>query len=62
MYITVVLIHSYTGGYTMDVIASTSFSLDIDSQKNKDDPFVKNAGKLLELDVNGWMMYIAGTI
>ncbi|XP_060076184.1 cytochrome P450 3A9-like [Ylistrum balloti] len=33
----------YFGAFTMDVISATAFSLDVDSQTNKDDPFVKNA-------------------
>lgn len=28
--------------FTMDAIASTAFGIDIDSQKQPDDPFVKN--------------------
>ncbi|XP_022082458.1 uncharacterized protein LOC110974857 [Acanthaster planci] len=35
------------GGFTMDVIASCAFGLNVDSQKNKDDPFVQNAKILL---------------
>uniref|UniRef100_A0A3B1K4E6 Cytochrome P450 3A n=1 Tax=Astyanax mexicanus TaxID=7994 RepID=A0A3B1K4E6_ASTMX len=34
------------GPYSMDVIASTAFSVDIDSLNNPDDPFVTNAKKL----------------
>ncbi|KAK6166507.1 hypothetical protein SNE40_023175 [Patella caerulea] len=34
------------GAYTMDVIATTAFGLDIDSQTNPDEPFVDNARKL----------------
>ncbi|XP_033728704.1 cytochrome P450 3A29-like [Pecten maximus] len=33
----------YFGAFTMDVIAATAFSLDVDSQTNKDDPLVRNA-------------------
>lgn len=36
----------YFGAFTMDVIAATAFSLDIDSQTNEDDPFVRNAKRL----------------
>lgn len=35
------------GAYTMDVIAATFFGLQLDSQKNPDDPFVKNAKEVL---------------
>ena len=31
------------GAYTMDVIASTMFGLDIDSQNGPDNPFVRHA-------------------
>merc|ERR1711976_611145 len=34
-----------TGAYSMDVIASTAFSLDIDSQKDLNDPFIVHAKK-----------------
>ncbi|XP_060085825.1 cytochrome P450 3A24-like [Ylistrum balloti] len=33
----------FIGGFTMDVIASTAFGLDVDSQNNPDDPFTKHA-------------------
>ncbi|XP_055959143.1 cytochrome P450 3A24 isoform X2 [Patella vulgata] len=36
----------YFGAYTMDVIATTAFGLDIDSQTNPDEPLVHNARKL----------------
>lgn len=36
-------IKKFIGGYTMDVIASTAFGLDVDSQNNPDDPFTKHA-------------------
>ena len=32
----------------MDVIAKCGFGLEVDSQQNKDDPFVKNAKKAAE--------------
>ena len=38
------------GGYTMDVIASTSFGIQVDSQRNSDNPFVKNVRKLVHTD------------
>ena len=35
---------SYSAEYTMDVIASTAFGLDIDTQSRLDHPFIKHAG------------------
>jgi len=32
----------------MDVIASTAFGIEVDSQENPNDPFVKNAKKMME--------------
>ncbi|XP_074960951.1 cytochrome P450 3A29-like [Phalacrocorax aristotelis] len=36
------------GAYSMDVVASTSFSVDIDSMSNPSDPFVTNIKKFLK--------------
>ncbi|XP_060083510.1 cytochrome P450 3A24-like isoform X2 [Ylistrum balloti] len=33
----------FIGGFTMDVIATTAFGLDVDSQNNPNDPFTENA-------------------
>ncbi|KAF6035234.1 CYP3A4 [Bugula neritina] len=38
-----IAIKNYTAGYTMDVIASTAFGLDIDSQERTDHPFIYHA-------------------
>uniref|UniRef100_A0A8C0P1I3 Cytochrome P450 3A n=1 Tax=Canis lupus familiaris TaxID=9615 RepID=A0A8C0P1I3_CANLF len=38
------------GAYSMDVITSTSFGVNIDSLNNPQDPFVENAKKLLKFD------------
>uniref|UniRef100_A0A8C0AJX6 unspecific monooxygenase n=1 Tax=Bos mutus grunniens TaxID=30521 RepID=A0A8C0AJX6_BOSMU len=39
------------GAYSMDVITSTSFGVNIDSLGNPQDPFVENAKKLLRFDI-----------
>ncbi|XP_048349428.1 cytochrome P450 3A29-like isoform X5 [Sphaerodactylus townsendi] len=36
------------GAYSMDVITSTSFSVDVDSMNNPDDPFIMHVKKLLK--------------
>ncbi|XP_040836340.1 cytochrome P450 3A6-like isoform X1 [Ochotona curzoniae] len=38
------------GAYSMDVITSTSFGVNIDSLRNPEDPFLKNVRRLLNLD------------
>ncbi|PVD38386.1 hypothetical protein C0Q70_01000 [Pomacea canaliculata] len=35
------------GGYTMDVIAGTAFGVEVNSQKDLDQPFIRDAGSLL---------------
>ncbi|KAM7419597.1 hypothetical protein PAMA_016617 [Pampus argenteus] len=40
----------FFGPYSMDVVASTSFSVDIDSLNNPSDPFVTNIKKMLKFD------------
>ena len=42
---------SVFGAYSMDVITSTSFGVNIDSLGNPQDPFVENAKKLLRFDI-----------
>ena len=39
--------YRYTGAFTMDVIARTAFGIEIDSQLNKDNPFVVHAHKTM---------------
>lgn len=39
---------SLFSAYTMDVIASTGFGLEVDSQQNPDSPLVKKANKVFE--------------
>uniref|UniRef100_A0A3Q3LQT5 Cytochrome P450 3A n=1 Tax=Mastacembelus armatus TaxID=205130 RepID=A0A3Q3LQT5_9TELE len=41
----------FFGPYSMDVVTSTSFSVDIDSLNNPSDPFVTNIKKMLKFDV-----------
>ncbi|XP_030635435.1 cytochrome P450 3A27-like isoform X1 [Chanos chanos] len=39
------------GAYSMDVVTSTAFSVDIDSLNNPKDPFVNNIKKMLKFDL-----------
>ncbi|XP_075947651.1 cytochrome P450 3A40-like isoform X1 [Anarhichas minor] len=41
----------FFGPYSMDVVASTAFSVDIDSLNNPSDPFVTNIKKMLKFDI-----------
>ncbi|TNN34722.1 Cytochrome P450 3A40 [Liparis tanakae] len=41
----------FFGPYSMDVVASTAFSVDIDSLNNPSDPFVANIKKMLKFDL-----------
>ncbi|KAJ8304297.1 hypothetical protein KUTeg_017880 [Tegillarca granosa] len=45
-------------GYTMDNIASTAFGLEIDSQKNPNDPFVKHAKMLFSWTFADFVMIL----
>ncbi|KAM8771556.1 cytochrome P450 3A40-like [Acanthopagrus schlegelii] len=40
----------FFGPYSMDIVTSTSFSVDIDSLNNPSDPFVTNIKKMLKFD------------
>ncbi|XP_036968017.1 cytochrome P450 3A40-like [Acanthopagrus latus] len=41
----------FFGPYSMDIVTSTSFSVDIDSLNNPSDPFVTNIKKMLKFDL-----------
>ncbi|XP_059409103.1 cytochrome P450 3A30-like [Carassius carassius] len=43
-------IKEFFGAYSMDVVTSTAFSVDIDSLNNPKDPFVTNIKKMLKFD------------
>ena len=45
-------INSYAAGYTMDVIASTAFGMDMDTQSTLDHPFIKHAGTFFGIPRN----------
>ncbi|KAJ8284102.1 hypothetical protein COCON_G00029520 [Conger conger] len=48
------------GAYSMDVVTSTSFSVDIDSLNNPSDPFVTHIKKMLKFDpLNPLLIFIA---
>uniref|UniRef100_A0A8C3LHJ5 Uncharacterized protein n=1 Tax=Chrysolophus pictus TaxID=9089 RepID=A0A8C3LHJ5_CHRPC len=50
---------SIFGAYSMDVVASTSFSVDIDSMSKPNDPFVTNIKKFLKFTfLNPLLMFI----
>lgn len=46
------------GGFTMDVIASTAFGIEVDSQNNENSQFVKMGGKLTSLSLNSPLILI----
>lgn len=45
-------------GYTMDVICSTGFGVDVDSQRNPDNQYIKYAKEFLDVDVTGNPLFI----
>uniref|UniRef100_A0A8C9XM12 Cytochrome P450 3A n=1 Tax=Sander lucioperca TaxID=283035 RepID=A0A8C9XM12_SANLU len=47
----VCLLIRFFGPYSMDVVTSTAFSVDIDSLNNPSDPFVTNIKKMLKFDL-----------
>ncbi|XP_053086085.1 cytochrome P450 3A27 isoform X4 [Pangasianodon hypophthalmus] len=44
-------IREFFGAYSMDVVTSTAFSIDIDSLNNPKDPFVSNVKKMLKFNL-----------
>ena len=54
-----VIYFRFAGLYTMDVIASTAFGLKIDSQKDKNNQFVKMAKKIFEVSFTNPFLLIA---
>lgn len=54
---------SIFGAYSMDVVASTSFSVDVDSMSKPNDPFVTNIRKFLKFSfLNPLFMFIGMTL
>uniref|UniRef100_A0AAY4BCA5 unspecific monooxygenase n=1 Tax=Denticeps clupeoides TaxID=299321 RepID=A0AAY4BCA5_9TELE len=50
----------FFGAYSMDVVTSTAFSVDIDSLNNPKDPFVTNIKKMLKFDFLDPLFFIIG--
>lgn len=48
--------HRLFGPYSLDVVASSSFSVDADSINNPDDPFIINVKKIIQL--NFWVLLV----
>ncbi|XP_071504349.1 cytochrome P450 3A13-like [Diadema antillarum] len=51
---------SFFGGFTMDGIARCAFGLEVNSQKNPDDPFVKNAKEFTNFSVFSPVFLLSG--
>ena len=51
---------SVLGAYSMDVITSTSFGVNVDSLNNPEDPFVEKAKKLLRFDFFDPLLFSVG--
>ena len=47
------------GNFTMDVLAKTGFGIDVNSQKDPDSEFVKNAKKIIEFKMTNPAMFVA---
>lgn len=50
----------FFGPYSMDVVTSTAFSVDIDSLNNPSDPFVTNIKKMLKFDLLSPLLVAVG--
>ncbi|XP_051801041.1 cytochrome P450 3A30-like [Acanthochromis polyacanthus] len=48
------------GSFSMDIVTSTAFSVDIDSLNNPSDPFVANIKKMLKFDLFSPLLVIIG--
>lgn len=48
------------GPYSMDVVASTAFSVDIDSINHPSDPFVANIKKMVKFDLLSPLLVLTG--
>uniref|UniRef100_A0AAQ5XMN2 Cytochrome P450 3A n=1 Tax=Amphiprion ocellaris TaxID=80972 RepID=A0AAQ5XMN2_AMPOC len=48
------------GSFSMDIVTSTAFSVDIDSLNNPSDPFVTNIKKMLKFDLFNPLLIIIG--
>ena len=44
----------------MDVICSTGFGIDVDSQRQPDNPFIKYAKEFFEIDVGKNLIFLLG--
>uniref|UniRef100_A0A669EWQ2 unspecific monooxygenase n=1 Tax=Oreochromis niloticus TaxID=8128 RepID=A0A669EWQ2_ORENI len=52
----------FFGPYSMDVVTSTAFSVDIDSLNNPSDPFVTNIKKMLKFDLFSPILLAVGKV
>lgn len=57
-----VCIYRFFGPYSMDIVTSTAFSVDIDSLNNPSDPFVTNIKKMLKFDLLSPLFLAVGKI
>lgn len=48
------------GAFAMDAIARCGFGIQVDSQKDKDDPFTKNAKKAIDISLLNPALLISG--
>ncbi|NXE19085.1 CP3A9 protein, partial [Ardeotis kori] len=55
----VIPIKDILGSYSMDVVTSTSFGVNIDSMNNPKDPFVKEMQKLVKFDFSSLVFLVA---